>query len=267
MRIKAPLLLTAVLCILLYACTPAVQPTAEPNDPLVIGSGIYEPYFYLDENGSFAGIDIEIITEACHRLGRTPVFRLIEWQNKDDYLRSGAVDCLCGCFTMNGRESQYDWAGPYMRTRQVVFVSESSGIRQLSDLNGRRIAVQYGSRLESLLLNHQIPQITDLGNVYSLASIEMVFAALKKGYVDACAGNETTFRLYMEQRDGAYRVLDDSLFTAQLGIGFYKGSPDGCAEALTRVLDEMRIDGTIAAILQKYGVEPGFSLSFDAATE
>ena len=38
---------------------------------LVIGSDNYEPYFYLDEDGAFAGIDVEIAKAACERLGWT----------------------------------------------------------------------------------------------------------------------------------------------------------------------------------------------------
>lgn len=34
------------------------------KETLVIGSDIYSPYFYLDNNGDFAGIDVEIAGEA-----------------------------------------------------------------------------------------------------------------------------------------------------------------------------------------------------------
>ena len=58
-----------VLCALVL-CGCGRQEQDEPLPKLVIGSDNYEPYFYLDEDGSFAGIDVEIATEACRRMGR-----------------------------------------------------------------------------------------------------------------------------------------------------------------------------------------------------
>ena len=78
--------------------------------PLIIGSDNYVPYSYLDSDGNFTGIDVEIAREACRRMGYTPVFKQIVWDNKDIYLKEGAVDCLWGCFTMTGREEKYNWA-------------------------------------------------------------------------------------------------------------------------------------------------------------
>ena len=84
---------------------------------LVIGGDNYEPYFYLDEDGAFAGIDVEIAKAACERLGWTLDFRQISWQEKDQLLADGEVDCLWGSFSMTGREDCYNWAGPYMYSR------------------------------------------------------------------------------------------------------------------------------------------------------
>ena len=106
--------------------------------PLIIGSDNYVPYSYLDSDGNFTGIDVEIAREACRRMGYTPVFKQIVWDNKDIYLNEGAVDCLWGCFTMTDREDKYNWAGPYMYSRHIVVVNKDSGIENLADLKGKR---------------------------------------------------------------------------------------------------------------------------------
>lgn len=99
----------ATICLFLSGCavTDAPEKPTE-KEALVIGSDIYSPYFYLDDNGDFAGIDVEIAREACRRLGVTPEFKQISWQNKDACLKSGTVDCLWGSFSMNGREDDYN---------------------------------------------------------------------------------------------------------------------------------------------------------------
>ena len=220
---------------------------------LVIGSDNYEPYFYLDENGAYAGIDVEIAKAACERLGWTPDFRQISWQEKDALLERGDVDCLWGSFSMNGREDCYRWAGPYMYSRQVVIVQASSDIYGLGDLNGKRIAVQTSSKPEELFLKHQVPGVEQVDSVYCFADTVDVFAALDKSYVDACAGHETAYLTFIAGRAGEYRVLEPGLLRAGLGAAFYKDDGSGRAEALNEMLHELVADGTVAAITPRDG--------------
>lgn len=257
-RIGAGALVIACLCF--SGCAGRELPPEPPqNGSLTIGSDIYSPYFYLSDDGEFAGIDVEIAAEACRRLGMTAEFKQIVWQNKDAYLAAGTVDCLWGSFSMNGREGEYAWAGPYMYSRQVVAVNASSDIDSLSDLNGKRVAVQNGSKPEALFLGEEIPGVS-VKRVYSFASMPTVFAALKMGYVDACAGHETACRDYMKNIGGEYRILDDILLKAELGVAFYKETGTKQAARLTAVLEEMKEDGTIRGILQKYDLDIDFAL-------
>ena len=120
-----------VVCLLAAAagCGADGQPGGEDELPeLVIASDSYEPYHYIEANGDHAGIDVELAREACSRLGYRPVFLDIAWEDKDSYLEKGLADCLWGCFTMTGREQDYQWAGPYLVSRQTVLVRADSGI-------------------------------------------------------------------------------------------------------------------------------------------
>ena len=207
MRLAAAFL--AAICLLLSGCTGADAPEKPTEkETLTIGSDIYSPYFYLDDNGDFAGIDVEIAEEACRRLGVTPEFKQISWQNKDACLKSGTVDCLWGSFSMNGREDDYSWAGPYMYSRQVVVVKAASDIRTLKDLNGKNIAVQNATKPDELFSDDAISGVS-VKKVYSFATMTDVFAALKKEYVDACAGHETACLDHIRNISGEYRVLDE----------------------------------------------------------
>ena len=239
----------------LVLCGCGQQAQDEPLPKLVIGSDNYEPYFYLDEDGAFAGIDVEIATEACRRMGYEPEFRKIQWQNKDVLLVQGEVDCLWGSFSMTGREDRYRWAGPYMYSRQVVVVRSDSDIYELSDLNGMRIAVQNGSKPEELFLNHQVDGVEQVQSVYSFVSMDEVFAALNKDYVDAGAGHETAYRSFMSNHADTYRVLEQELLRVGLGVAFGLEDERGLAEELDVVLAEMKEDGSIAGILEEYGLD------------
>lgn len=251
--------LALVLCLILCSCGGSKSSSDDELPILTIGSDIYEPYFYVDVQ--YVGIDIDIATEACKRLGYKAVFKQIKWQTKDSYLESGEVDCLWGSFTMNGREDRYTWAGPYMSSRQIVLVAEDSGIYTLDDLNGKTLAVQNSSKPEELFLDGELSDKIHLKNLYAFPSMANVISAMKDGYVDACAGHENAYRSYMKKWNGKFRILDEPLFRANLGVAFLKGTHEDFAQRLTDVLFEMKQDGTIASILSAYNIDAEAALS------
>ena len=55
---------------------------------------------------------------------------------------------------MNGREDKYQWAGPYLYSRQMVAVRKESEINTIQDLEGKRIAVQATTKAEDLFLHN-----------------------------------------------------------------------------------------------------------------
>lgn len=148
--------------LLISGCSVTTQKStsSQENMPeIIIGSDDFPPFNYSDENGEPAGIDVDIANEALGRLGYKPVFTKIVWDDKDKDLENKEIDCLWGCFSMDGRENDYKWAGPYMVSRQVVAVNENSNIKKLSDLSGKVIAVQASTKPEDIFLNRTNPSI------------------------------------------------------------------------------------------------------------
>lgn len=113
------LLMALAMLFMAGLCACSAQSSAAETAPqtIVVGIDVFDPYSYLDRNGQFAGIDVELATEAFSRLGYTPEFRTISWPDKDNLLSDGTIDCIWSCFSMNGRETKYQWAGPYMYSR------------------------------------------------------------------------------------------------------------------------------------------------------
>lgn len=228
----------------------------EELEAVVIGSDDYAPFFYRDEDGEFAGIDVELAEEACKRIGKKAVFTEIEWSKKDELLDSGAVQCLWGSFSMTGREELYAWAGPYMKSRQVFAVREESGIYKFSDLAGKSVAVQATSKADELLSSGKDERIPPLGHIYCFTDFEHIFAALKNGYADAIAGHETALRVRMKNNTGEYRFLEETLLSVNLGAAFKKGEGENLAGLINNALKVMQNDGFIAKVLKKYGIDP-----------
>lgn len=244
----------AGLLLLMVLATCASQDPQDDLPALVIGSTLYAPYFDQDTGSTYRGIDADIATEACRRLGYRPVFRLIDIDQRFRALESGQVDCLWTCLTMDGREDDYLWAGPYLYAQRVVVVRADSTIQTLEDLVGKRLAVQTGSTSENIILNDLNPAIHDLHQLTCFSGIGEVFTALRKGYVDAAAAIEGALHEYTDEYPGQYHYLASSLRSEGLGVAFRKDSDPALAQQLSQVLQEMREDGTIADIITSYGL-------------
>ena len=156
---------------------------------------------------------------------------------------------------MDGQEHDYDWVGPYMRSRQVVAVLEESPIGHLTQLSGRTVAVRVGAKAESLFLRHAEANVPVVQTVFSLNSMAEVATALRNGYVNAIAGYGAAVREALNNSGVAYRFLEEELGHANLGIAFAKGSDPVLLDKLTQALKDMQEDGTTARILSGYGID------------
>ena len=219
---------------------------------ILIGSDTYPPYIYLNNDGTPTGIDVEIATEAFRRIGYAARFEVIDWEQKTALVESGAIDCIWGCFSMQGRETLYRWAGPYMVSRQVVAVNADSSIQSLSDLAGKTVMVQSTSKPEGIFLSGSDPRIPQTVEVFSTEDRSVQYAMLACGYVDAIAAHETAILQYMKDNSVEFRILEEPLLVTGLGIAFAKNDSRGLDTQLNAVLAQMRTDGTLEQILGKY---------------
>ena len=260
-RIKTLVLL--ILTVLLVAgvlCGCAVQTGEQPGisslPHITIGSDTYPPFVYLDNNGDPTGIDVEIAVEAFRRMGYQAVFTTIDWEQKRTLVDNGEIDCIWGCFSMDGREQDYQWAGPYMVSRQIIAVNAKSDIYTMDDLNGKTIAVQSTGKPEEIFLQSGQADIPQFEDIISLEDRGVQYAALDCGYVDAIAAHETAILQYMTDYGADFRILDEPLMTARLGVAFAKERGDDLPQQLTEVFQEMLADGTVRQIVSRYLDDP-----------
>ena len=253
-------------CLMVMGLLGCGAPQKKPDTSLpklLIGSDTYPPYVYMDNNGDITGLDVEIAREALRRMGYQAVFTYIDWEKKKELVESGAIDCIMGCFSMEGRLDDYQWAGPYIASRQVVAVNESSDIYTLQDLAGKNLAVQSTTKPEGIFLKRTDERIPKLGNLISLGHRELIFTFLEKGYADAVGAHEESVVQYMKDYDAKFRILEDPLMTVGIGVAFANNDDRGLCEELDRTLEEMRQDGTSLKIIGKYLDEPEKYLEVD----
>jgi len=239
--------------VLLCGCSAGMT-TASSKDAaktIKVGCDTYAPFSFLDADGKPTGIDVELAVEAFRRMGYEPEFVTISWEDKKELVESGEIDCIWSSFTMDGRENEYKWAGPYMKSSQVVAVNPNSDIYTLNDLAGKTIAVQSTTKPEDILRSHD-SRIPKLRKVISVQQRDLIFILLSKGYVDALAAHDTSINDFSEETGLKFRILDEPLMTVGLGVAFAKNDTRGLDTELTDTLRQMQQDGTTKRILEKY---------------
>ena len=240
----------------LTGCSESSQKKSENQyKKITVGSDRFEPYIYQDDSGNFTGVDVELAREALHRMGYEPEFKQIVWENKKEYLADGKVDCLWGCFSMNGREDEYQWAGPYLYSSQVVAVRLDSDIYQISDLTGKTVAVQETGKAEEYLLRSDRSKVPKVAKVYAFSNMDEVYSALRKNYVQAICGHESALNSFVQTAPDKYRIVEESLFSSKLGVAFDKNYNKEFVEQLDDVLADMLQDGTTKKIIEKYNLD------------
>lgn len=257
MKIKAKaiiagLLMLSATMVTLVGCNSGTEADTKADQVIKIGSDSYPPFNYLDEDGVSTGIDIDLAREAFARMGYEVEIVYIDWEEKTELLENGNIDCIWGCFSMDGRFDDYDWAGPYMVSSQVIAVKPESNIYSISDLQGKNVAVQSTTKPEAYFLNKDDDNVPELNSLISLGKRELMYSFLAKDYVDALAAHETSIRQYVKDYNVELRIIDEPLMTVGIGVAFSKNDTRGICEELDKTLEEMKQDGSSEEIIGKY---------------
>lgn len=206
----------------------------------------FPPMGFIDENGEFAGFDIDLATEAASRMGRELVLQPIAWDSKDMELKTENIDCVWNGFTINGREDSYTWTDAYMANRQVFVVRADSGIVTLADLAGKNVMVQADSSAEAALGEREDLTST-FGDYIKAADYNAALLDLESGAVDAVGMDEIVARYRIEKRGSELTVLDEALAAESYGVGFLLGN-EALRDELQTTLEAMAADGKMEEI-------------------
>lgn len=252
------LLITSVLVFSSCSSTPKTEfkPTGSVKGTLILGfDSEYPPYGYLDtKTNEYAGFDLDYAKAVCEYMGYTLKIVPIDWDSKDMELESGNIDCIWNGFTINGREDSYEWTRAYVDNSIVVLTTESSGIKTLSNLEGKTVTVQAGSSGQSALDKNTDLVATFKGGAYlTCANYTTAFQDLKTGAVDAVVIDIGVAKYLIEGQTG-YTVLDEKVSSEQYGVGFYKGNTelrDKIEAAMVYIAENTETVNTLA---EKYGI-------------
>lgn len=244
----------ALVMVLMMVCSLAACGSSNEKErtQLIVGfDAEYPPYGYMDDNGEYTGFDLELAEAVCELRGWELVKTPIEWTSKDMELNSGAIDCIWNGFTINEREDEYTWSVPYVDNSQVIVTSNNSGIKELTDLEGKNVGVQSASAALGVLNKSQKDLADTFASLTEYGDYNTAFAELQAGAIDAIAMDIGVAEYQISSRADGYTILDEILNSEQYGIGFKKGNTE-LKDLVEESLMELVENGTYDSLAEKY---------------
>ena len=216
---------------------------------LVIGYTVYEPMNYTDADGSFTGFDTELATAVCEKLGVEPEFVEINWDTKVVELDAKSIDCIWNGMTLTDDiMANTATTKAYAKNAQVVVVKDGTDYASTADLVGKTVVAEAGSAGEAAIEGDEDLAQADYVSKSVQTDCLMEVAA---GTADAAVLDLTLANAMIgEGTDYASLKIVDELNAEEYGVAFRKGSD--AAAAVDAAFDELKADGTMQALAEKY---------------
>ena len=216
---------------------------------LVIGYTVYEPMNYTDADGNFTGFDTELATAVCEKLGVEPEFVEINWDTKVVELDAKSIDCIWNGMTLTDDiMANTATTKAYAKNAQVVVVKDGTDYASTADLVGKTVVAEAGSAGEAAIEGDEDLAQADYVSKSVQTDCLMEVAA---GTADAAVLDLTLANAMIgEGTDYASLKIVDELNAEEYGVAFRKGSDT--AAAVDAAFDELKADGTMQALADKY---------------
>lgn len=216
---------------------------------LTVGTeGTYRPFsFHEGGSGDITGFDVEIAEAVADKLGVDVKFEETQWDGIFAGLEAGRFDTIANQVTINDERSEkYELSDPYTVSTGVIVVPEANtDITSFESLAGKRTA-------QSLTSNWFTLAEDSGATVEGIEGWAQAVALVEQGRVDATINDKLTWLDYKKETGAeGLKVAAETEETSESAFAFAKGST-ALTDAVNTALEELRADGTLAEISEKY---------------
>ena len=219
--------------------------TVEAGKLTMATNAAFPPYEMTTDAGDFEGIDIETAQAIADKLGLELQIDDMDFDAALLSVQQGKADIvMAGVTVTDERKAVMDFSDSYATGIQSIIVPEGSDIASPDDLAGKTIGTQRGT-------TGYIYCSDDFGDENVVAYDDGLTAvqALNNGQVDAVVIDNAPAQEFIAANPGL-KILDTSYAEEDYAIGMAKNSP--LEDAVNSVLEELKADGTLQAIVDKY---------------
>lgn len=155
------------------------------------------PMSFKDDDGEYAGFDIDLAKEICGLLGWELQFQPIKPLDVAVELSSGNVDCAGG-MSFGAYADRLSVSDPYMKNRKALVVLSESGLSSKSKLGGKTLGMSFSPSSEAALkADEKLSQ--SLGPIKKMDSTTQCFRALEAGACDVILVDSVAVDYFMSR--------------------------------------------------------------------
>ena len=212
----------------------------------------YKP-FEFEENGKVVGFDIDLVDLIAKELKvkqevvDTPFDGI---QSGADF-NSGKCDISSAGMTINDKRKQnIDFSDPYFDATQALVTKKGSGIKDINQLNGKKLGVQNSTT------GYEYAQENAKGaEIINFEDLGLLLTAVESGQVDAGINDNGVLYDWVKDKTD-FEVVKEFDTGEQYGMGVRKGNT-ALLEVVNKVLADAKSSGEYDRIYEKwFGTKP-----------
>ena len=216
---------------------------------IVALEGAWQPWSYHDESDTLVGYDVEVSRAIAEELGVEPEYVESDWDSLFAGLDAGRFDMVCnGVEVTDERALTYDFTTPYGYIHTALAVrKDNDEIKTFEDLKGKTTANSLASTYMELAESYG-------ATVQGIDTLEETIQLLAAGRIDATLNADVSFYDYLNVHpDADFKIVAQTEDASHVAIPLRKGDNSATLlEAVNNAIDELRADGTLKELSEKY---------------
>ena len=216
---------------------------------IVALEGAWQPWSYHDESDTLVGYDVEVSRAIAEKLGVEPEYVESDWDSLFAGLDAGRFDMVCnGVEVTDERALTYDFTTPYGYIHTALTVrKDNDEIKTFEDLKGKTTANSLASTYMELAESYG-------ATVQGIDTLEETIQLLTAGRIDATLNADVSFYDYLNVHpDANFKIVAQTEDASHVAIPLRKGDNSATLlEAVNNAIDELRADGTLKELGEKY---------------
>ena len=220
--------------------------TVEPGKLIMSTNAAFPPYEMTTDSGEFEGIDVETAQAIADKLGLELQIDDMDFDAALLAVQQGKSDMvMAGVTVTDERQNVMDFTDSYATGIQSIIVKEDSDIASVDDLAGKKIGTQRGTT-GYLYCSDDFGDENVVAYDNGLTAVQM----LNNGQVDCVVIDNAPAKEFVAANPGL-KLLDTAYVEESYAIGIGKGNTE-LKDAINTALEELKADGTLQAIVDKY---------------